>query len=99
MTKNARSSAWSPIGLSLPLINWSGATSDYAGGIGLFDRLQEAIVLDFNDSLQMRQIFETLIEEYQRSGPACAAMMTALMNQCLIEVLRRAEEQAGGSLP
>ncbi len=71
----------------------------YAGGMGLFDHLKEAIILDFSDSPQMRHIFETLIEEYQRSGPACAAMMTALMNQCLIEVLRRAEEQAGGSLP
>ncbi len=71
----------------------------YAGGMGLFDHLKEAIILDFSDSPQMRGIFETLIDEYQRCGPACAAMMTALMNQCLIEVLRRAEEQAGGSLP
>jgi len=71
----------------------------YAGGAGLFDHLKEAIVLDFGDSSQMRGIFEALIEEYQRSGPASAAMMTALMNQCLISVLRRASQQAGGSLP
>lgn len=71
----------------------------YAGGLGLFDHLKEAIVLDCSDSPQMRQIFELLIDEYRRCGPACAAMMTALMNQCLIEVLRQAEEQAGGSLP
>jgi len=71
----------------------------YVGGMGLFDHMEEAIVLDFEDVPLMRTIFETLIAEYQKSGPACAAMMTALMNQCLIEVLRRAEEQAGGSLP
>ncbi len=71
----------------------------YAGGMGLFDHLKEAIVLDFSDSPQMRSIFEALIEEYQRSGPACAAMMTALMNQCLIEVLRRVSLQADGALP
>jgi len=71
----------------------------YAGGVGLFDHLKEAIVLDFSDSPQMRGTFEALIGEYNRSGPACAAMMTALMNQCLILVLRRAGEQANGSLP
>ncbi len=71
----------------------------YAGGMGLFDHLKEAIVLDFSDSAQMRNIFETLIEEYQQSGPASAAMMTALMNQCLIQVLRRLSQQANGALP
>lgn len=71
----------------------------YAGGMGLFDHLKEAIVLDFSDSPQMRGTFEALIEEYHRAGPACAAMMTALMSQCLIHVLRRASDQAGGSLP
>ncbi len=71
----------------------------YAGGMGLFNHLKEAIILDFSDSPQMRHIFEKLIEECRCSGPASAAMMTALMNQCLIEILRRAEKQAGGSLP
>lgn len=71
----------------------------YAGGMGLFDHLKEAIVLDFSEDSKMRFIFETLIEEYQKSGPACAAMMTALMNQCLIGVLREAETQSEGALP
>jgi len=70
----------------------------YAGGPGLFDNLKQAIVLDFSDSLRMRGIFEDLIKEYQRSGPASAAMMTALMNQCLIQVLRRVSRQADESL-
>lgn len=71
----------------------------YAGSFGLFDHLREAIVLDFTEDRKMRFIFEALIEEYQKSGPASAAMMKALMNQCLIEVLRAAEEQSGGALP
>lgn len=71
----------------------------YAGSMGLFDHMKQAIVLDFRDAPQMRVIFEALIDEYQRSGPACAAMMSALMNQCLIQVLRRVSEQAEGSLP
>jgi AraC-like DNA-binding protein len=71
----------------------------YAGGFGLFDHLKEAIVLDFTEDQKMRFIFEALIEEYKKSGPACAAMMEALMNQCLIAVLRAAEAQSDGSLP
>jgi len=73
--------------------------ASYAGTFGLFDHLKEAIVLDFTEDKRMRFIFEALIEEYQKSGPACAAMMQALMNQCLIEVLRAAESKSGGSLP
>jgi AraC family transcriptional activator of mtrCDE len=73
--------------------------ANYAGGPGLFNHLNEAIVLDFSDNPNMRQIFDALVEEYKKSGPACAAMMTALMNQCLIEVLRHAEAQFGGTLP
>jgi AraC family transcriptional activator of mtrCDE len=73
--------------------------AQYAGNQGLFDHLKEAIVLDFSDYPQMRTVFESLIDEYQRRGPACAAMMSALMNQCLINVLRRASEQARGALP
>ena len=69
----------------------------YAGGVGLFDHLQEAIVLEFDESPQMRGIFESLIDEYRRSGPASAAMM--LMNQCLVQVLRRVSQQADGVLP
>jgi AraC-like DNA-binding protein len=71
----------------------------YAGGLGVFDHLKEAIVLDFSDSPWMRGIFDSLVDEYRRSGPASAAMMTALMNQCLIHVLRRASQQADGALP
>lgn len=50
----------------------------YAGGIGLFDHLNEAIILDLRDDSKMRLIFEALIDEYQKSGPASAAMMKAL---------------------
>lgn len=71
----------------------------YGEGLGLFDHLERAIVLDFNDSPQMRTAFEALVTEYQKAGPASHAMMTALMNQCLILVLRRVSEQAQGSLP
>lgn len=73
--------------------------ASYAGAIGLFDKLKEMIVLDFRDTPHMRNIFEALISEYRQSSPGCAAMMTALMSQCLIEVLRRASQQSDGALP
>ena len=56
-------------------------------------------MLDFSDNEQIRGIFEALTEECQRSSPASGAMMTALMNQCLIQVLRAVEHQSDGSLP
>ena len=71
----------------------------YAGGAGLFDYLKEAIVLDFSDSPQVRHIFEALIDEYQGAEAGRTAMMAALMNQCLIHVLRRVSQEADGSLP
>lgn len=71
----------------------------YGHSMGLFDHLREAIVLDFSDSPQMRATFEALIEEYRRAGAGSAAMMNALMSQCLIQVLRRLGEQSNGSLP
>ena len=71
----------------------------YGEGLGLFDHLDKAIVLDFNDSPLMRITFEALVNEYQQSGAASHAMMTALMNQCLILVLRRVSDHSQGSLP
>lgn len=71
----------------------------YAGGVGLFDHLQEAIVLDFSDDPKMRVIFEALTEECHQSEAASSAMMAALMNQCLIAVLREVEKQSDGALP
>lgn len=71
----------------------------YARSVGLFDRLDRAIVLDFNDNEHVRRIFEALTQECRQSSPGSAAMMSALMNQCLIEVLREVEKESGGSLP
>ena len=64
------------------------------GGPGLFDRLEEAIVLDFSDSPPMRTTFESLVAEFGTGEPGSSAMMTALMNQCLISVFRRLSDQS-----
>jgi AraC family transcriptional activator of mtrCDE len=73
--------------------------ASYKGGEGIFDHLKETIVLDFSDTPRLRNIFEALIEEYARAGVASAAMMTALMNQCLIQVFRRLARENNGALP
>jgi transcriptional regulator GlxA family with amidase domain len=64
------------------------------GGPGLFDRLEEAMVLDFSDSPPMRATFESLVAEFGTGEPASSAMMTELMNQCLISVFRRLSDHS-----
>ena len=71
----------------------------YGGGPGLFDLLRKAFVLDFSDSPSMRATFESLVGEYRAGEAGSAAMMTALMNQCLITVFRRVSDQPDCRLP
>jgi AraC-like DNA-binding protein len=71
----------------------------YGGTVGLFDRLEEAFVLDFSDSPTMRSTIESLVREYGSSDPGSHAMTSALMNQCLILTFRRLSELHGGQLP
>ena len=71
----------------------------YGGGPGLFDLLREPIVLDFSDSPSMRATFESLVGEYRAGEAGSAAMMAALMNQCLISVFRRLSDQPDCQLP
>jgi AraC family transcriptional regulator, activator of mtrCDE len=71
----------------------------YGGGLGLFDRMREPLLLGFSGSPQMRRTFETLLEEYAQEGDGTAAMMNALMNQCLILVFRRLGELPESRLP
>ena len=71
----------------------------YTNSMGLFDYLKEAIILDFSGNEHMHGIFAALTNECHRCKSASSAMMTALMNQCLIEVLREIDRQCEGSLP
>ena len=60
----------------------------YGGGVGLFDRLTEVLVLDFSGSSEMRAVFEGLLREQETPAPGSRAMMAALMNQCLVLMFR-----------
>lgn len=59
------------------------------GGVGVFDRLQEILVLDFADEPKMWTTFEALLEEVRSPGPGSRAMVTALMSTSLVHVFRR----------
>lgn len=61
----------------------------YAGGLGLFDRLDAAIAIDFSDSPAMSAIFERLLAEQRDHSVASERMMTALMNEAIIHLFRR----------
>lgn len=71
----------------------------YGEDLGLFDRLRECIVLDFSESEQMGVVFEGLLGERHSRQEASGAMMTALMNQCLVLVFRRLSAHRDGRLP
>lgn len=64
-------------------------TVAYGGAVGLFEHLHEIIVVDVSASAQVPTAFEALLEEQERPQPGSAAMMAALMHQCLVVMLRQ----------
>ena len=61
--------------------------------------MREPVVLDFSGNERMKNLFNDLIEEEQSATPGSRTMIAALMNQCLVTVFRRLEEQTDGQLP
>jgi AraC family transcriptional activator of mtrCDE len=72
---------------------------EYATGVGLFDRLREPLVLDFSGSAEMEETFRRLLYEQRRHLPTSGAMMSALMNQCIVLVFRRLCDRPDCPLP
>jgi len=70
----------------------------YGAGVDLFGQLNDVLVVDFSDSPKMRSTFETVLEEQRTGGPGSAAMMSALLSQCLVLMFRRLSELPGHSL-
>jgi len=58
-------------------------------GRGLFDNLRWPLVEDFSDMPEVEAIFARLMDEQAKPGPGSQAMLTALMTQCLVILLRR----------
>ncbi len=61
----------------------------YHHGHGLFDYLREPIVVDRDDDGQFSRTFESLLNELSDPQPGGDMLVRALMQQCLVLVLRR----------
>ena len=65
---------------------------------GLFDFLHEPILADLQDDEHLRHSLEHLIDELAAPRPGTRTMVRALMQQCLILLLRRHCGADGGSV-
>jgi len=61
----------------------------YGAGIGIFDLIDDPIIIDFSDSPDMRRLFERILEESKEHSEGSLGMIEALMRQCLVLLLRR----------
>lgn len=71
----------------------------FSGSIGLFDLLNEPVVVDLSDSEPMRDTLQRLVVESQQTAPGQDAMLEALMHAALIQLFRRLCEQGDCELP
>ncbi len=72
-----------------------------SGDLGLFDLLRDPLVEDVSSSGVHRQVFDIMLEEVRTPNLGMQAMTEALMQQCLILLLRGRllrEDGAAGSL-
>ena len=74
-------------------------TARYAGALGLFDRLQNAIVGDLSASKHLRHAFSFMVEELAEPGLGTADVTGALMKRCLIFFLRVHLQDQGVNSP
>lgn len=70
----------------------------YGAGLDLFSHLRDVLVVDFSDSPKMRSTVEAVLDEQRNGGPGSAAMMSALLSQCLVLMFRRLSEHPGHGL-
>ncbi len=61
----------------------------YHRGHGLFDYLRDPIIVAPDDAGQFAHAFESLLSELSNPQPGSAMLVRALMQQCLVLVLRR----------
>lgn len=61
----------------------------YGDTIGLFDRLDAPLAVDFSDDARVAQLFDTLLAEQRGGAPAAVRMSELLMHQILILLFRR----------
>ncbi len=74
-------------------------TARYAGALGLFDKLPNAVVEDLSTSAHLRHAFSYMVEELAQPSLGSAEVTGALMKQCLIVFLRRHLREHGTASP
>ena len=65
----------------------------YGDTLALFRYLPRTMAVDLSGFPQVRSAFEGILAEQSTDGPGSIAMTTALMNQCLVYLLRRLAQQ------
>ena len=70
----------------------------YGDTLALFRYLPKTTVVDLSAFPQVRAAFESIMAEQQLGGPGSHAMTAALMNQCLVYLLRRLSQQVDPTL-
>ncbi len=71
----------------------------WGGSVNLFGGLDRPLVVGFGDTPHMRAVFEAILAEQKIAAPGRMQMLSALMHQCLVGLLRRLCEQEDCVLP
>lgn len=71
----------------------------YGGEIVGVEPTRELLVLDFADEPRMSALFQTLLGEMRSARPGTRAMVSALMNEFLVRVVRRLSLHPGSPIP
>jgi len=61
----------------------------YGGSTGIFDHLSEPLAVGFADRPAVRSLFASLIEEQAGQWPGGVRLVTVLMEQCFVHLLRK----------
>jgi AraC-like DNA-binding protein len=71
----------------------------YGKSLGLFDHLQEVLVVDLSTIPEVKASFESMLREHDQQVPGNKAMMAALMTLCLVHLFRRLPSDGDRALP
>ena len=72
---------------------------NFGESLGLFDHLNEILVVDFSEAPQVKEIFSSIITEQTQSLSGSDTMTAALMTSCMVQLLRHLTKSADGPLP
>ena len=70
----------------------------YGGSIDVFGRIATPVVLDFSSDPVITQLFDRLLTEQRNPTIGSAAMCAAIMNECVIHILRAMSKDPGTDL-